>query len=223
MKNGFPALITTFILFDPFYGFTGCFTRGYAGGCSGRSGHSGLSGRSGLVESVGYARTILVAGMPMTDYESIRLKLCLLVAASLAFGGMVYHARGGVVESAHHSDGFLDFASALVVPEIPDKYPLELRSTPSVDIVVGHARKDQSGGILVSGLARQRMGCCSLGPNMRLEVVVRGPHQDVLEQTTTDCYLHSSGHGLTAQAHFAVYLKSVPPPGSTVEISCRPG
>jgi hypothetical protein len=136
---------------------------------------------------------------------------------------MVCHARGGVAESAHHSDGFLDFAFALAVPEVPDKYPLELRSTPSVDIVVGHARMDQSGGILVSGLARQRMGCCSLGPNMRLEVVVRGRHREVLEQTTTDCYLRSPGHGLAAQAHFALYLKTVPPLGSSVEISCRPG
>ena len=140
----------------------------------------------------------------------------------LVFGGIAYHARAGVVESAHHSDGFLDFASALVVPEVPDKYPLELRSTPSVDIVVGHARKDQSGGILVSGLARERTGCCSLGPNMNLEVVVRGPHREVLEQSTTECYVRSPGHGLAAQAHFALYLKSVPPPGSSVEISCRP-
>ncbi|MBV9878451.1 MAG: hypothetical protein JO025_27210 [Verrucomicrobia bacterium] len=151
------------------------------------------------------------------------LKVRLLVALSLLLsGGVVYHARGGVVESVHHSDGFLDFASALVIPEVPDKYPLELRSTPFVDIVVGHARKDQSGGILVSGLARRSMGCCSLGPNMRLDVVVRGPHGEVLEQTTTDCYLRSPGHGLATQAHFAVYLKSVPPPGSSVEISCRP-
>ena len=146
----------------------------------------------------------------------------LVALGLLLFGGIGYHARGGVVESAHNSDGFLDFASALAIPEVPDKYPLELLSTPSVDIVVGHARKDQSGGILVSGLARQRVGCCSLGPNMRLEVVVRGPHGEVLEQTTTDCYLRSPGHGLAAQAHFAVYLKSVPPPGSSVEISCRP-
>jgi hypothetical protein len=156
--------------------------------------------------------------------ESIGLKSRLLVAVSLlTFGGIAYHARGGVVESAHHSDGFLDFASALVVPEVPDKYPLELRSTPSVDIVVGHARKDQSGGILVSGLARQRFGASPPGPNMRIEVVVRGPHREVLEQTATDCYLRSPGHGLAAQAHFAVYLKSVPPPGSAVEISCQPG
>ena len=166
---------------------------------------------------------IAVAAAPITDYESLRLKVCLLAAVSLlAFGGLVYHARGGVVESAHHSDGLLDLVSSFIVPEVPDKYPLELRSTPSVDIVVGHARKDQSGGILVSGLARQRMGCCSLGPNMNLEVVVRGPHREVLEQTTTDCYLRSPGHGLAAQAHFALYLKSVPPPGSSVEISCRP-
>jgi hypothetical protein len=143
--------------------------------------------------------------------------LCLLVS-----GGIVYHARGGVVDSAHHSDGLVDFASALVVPEVPDKYPLELRSTPSVDIVVGHARKDQSGGILVSGLARQAFGACSLGPGMKIAVVVRGPHREVLERTATDCYLRSPGHGLPAQCHFAVYLKSVPPSGSSVEISCEP-
>lgn len=186
-----------------------------------RRGLSGLSGRSGLCRE-GPHPTILVAGASITDYESFRLKFRLFVAFGLlVWGGIVYHARGGVVESAHHSDGFLDFASALAIPEVPDKYPLELRSTPSVDIVVGHARKDQSGGILVSGLARQRVGC-SLGPNMSLNVVVRGPHREVLEQTTTDCYLRSPGHGLAAQAHFAVYLKSVPPPGSAVEISCRP-
>ena len=134
----------------------------------------------------------------------------------------MYHVRGGVVDSVRHSDGFLDFASALVVPEVPDKYPLELRTTPSVDIVVGHARKDQSGGILVSGLARKAFGACSLGPSMKIAVVVRGPHREVLERTATDCYLRSPGHGLPAQCHFAVYLKSVPPPGSSVEISCRP-
>ena len=145
------------------------------------------------------------------------------VALGLLVLGFVYHARGGVVESAHQSDGFLDFASSLVVPEVPDKYPLELHSTPTVDIVVGHARKDQSGAILVSGLARQRFGAAPLGPNMRIEVVVRGPHREVLEQTATDCYVRSPGHGLAAQAHFAVYLKSVPPPGSAVEISCQPG
>jgi hypothetical protein len=166
----------------------------------------------------------VVAGESIADYESTRLKLRLLFVLSLlAFGGLVYYARGGVVESAHRSDGLLDLVSSFVVPEVPDKYPLELRSTPSVDIVVGHARKDQSGGILVSGLARQRTGACTLGPNMKLEVVVRGPHREVLEQSTTDCYLRSPGHGLAAQAHFAVYLRSVPPPGSAVEISCRPG
>ena len=127
------------------------------------------------------------------------------------------------MESAHHSDGFLDFASALIQPEVPDKYPLDLRSTPSANIVVGHARKDQSGAILVSGLARQRFGCCSRGPNMKIDVVVRGPRGEVIEQTVGDCYLRSPGHGLPAQAHFALYLKSVPPPGSAVEISCRPG
>ena len=168
--------------------------------------------------------TILVAAAPITDYAFHRLKLRLsAVLGLLVLGGIVYHARGGVVDSARHSDGFLDFASALVVPEVPDKYPLELRSTPSVDIVVGHARKDQSGGILVSGLARQRMGSCTLGPNMKLEAVVRGPHREILEKTTTACYLRSPGHGLSAQAHFAVYLKSVPPPGSAIEISCQPG
>lgn len=166
----------------------------------------------------------MVAGAPNADYEPIRLKFRLLFVLSLlAFGGVVYHARGGVVDSAHHSDGLLDLVSSFVVPEVPDKYPLELRSTPTVDIVVGHARKDQSGGILVSGLARQRVGSGTLGPNMKLDVVVRGPHREVLEQTTTDCYLRSPGHGLAAQAHFALYLKSVPPPGSAVEISCRPG
>jgi hypothetical protein len=166
----------------------------------------------------------VVAGAPITDYQSIRLKFrSLIVLSLLTFGGAIYYARGGVVDSVHHSDGLLDLVSSFVVPEVPDKYPLELRSTPIVDIVVGHARKDQSGGILVSGLARQRMGACTLGPNMKLEVVVRGPHHEVLEQTTTDCYLRSPGHGLAAQAHFAVYLKSVPPPGSAVEISCRPG
>jgi hypothetical protein len=143
-----------------------------------------------------------------------------LALIALRTGGNV---RGGVVDSAHHSDGFLDFASAILQPEVPDKYPLELRSSPSVNIVVGHARKDQSGAILVSGLARQRFGACSLGPNMKLAVVVRGPQGDVLEQIVSDCYLRSPGHGLPAQAHFAVYLKSVPPPGSAVEISCRPG
>jgi hypothetical protein len=153
-----------------------------------------------------------------------RLKYRLSIA--LAFVAVCFTAdrvHGGPRESAQHSDGFLDFASALVVPEVPDKYPLELRSTPSVDIVVGHARKDQSGGILVSGLARERFGASHPGPNMRIEVVVRGPHGDVLEQTATDCYLRSPGHGLSAQAHFAVYLKSVPPRGSAVEISCQPG
>lgn len=110
----------------------------------------------------------------------------------------------------------------MIVPEVPDKYPLELLTTPSVDIVVGHARKDQAGAILVSGLARQTFGAPSLGPNMRIEVVVRGPHGEVVEQAATDCYLRSPGHGLAAQAHFALYLKSVPPPGSSVEISCRP-
>ena len=144
--------------------------------------------------------------------------LCLLVS-----GGIVYHARGGVVESAHHSDGFLDLGASLIVPEVPDKYPLELRTTSCVDILVGHARKDQSGAILVSGLARQTFGAPSLGPNMRIEVVVRGPHGEVVEKAGTDCYLRSPGHGLAAQAHFALYLKSVPPPGSSVEISCRPG
>ena len=166
----------------------------------------------------------MVAGAPITDYESNRLKFRLLFVLSLlAFGGVVYYARGGVVDSAQHSDGLLDLVSSFVVPEVPDKYPLELRSTPTVDIVVGHARKDQSGGILVSGLARQRVGSFTPGPNMKLEVVVRGPHREVLEQTTTDCYLRSPGHGLAAQAHFALYLKSVPPPGSAVEISCLPG
>lgn len=135
----------------------------------------------------------------------------------------MYPAGGGVVDSARHSDGFLDFASAQVTAEVPDKYPLELRTTPCVDIVVGHARKDQSGGILVSGLARQTFGGPSLGPNMKIEVVVRGPQRQVLEQTASDCYLRSPGHGLPAQAHFALYLKSVPPPGSSVEIACRPG
>ena len=148
------------------------------------------------------------------------LFIALAVVAFCAIGGYV---RGGVVESAHHSDGLLDFASAIVQPEVPDKYPLELRDTPSVNIVVGHARKDQSGAILVSGLARQKFGACSLGPNMKIAVVVRGPHGEVLEQIVSDCYLRSPGHGLPAQAHFAVYLKSVPPPGSAVEISCRPG
>jgi hypothetical protein len=165
-----------------------------------------------------------VAQSSNPDYEFIRLKFRLLLFLTLlAFGGFVYCARGGVVDSAHHSDGLLDLVSSFVVPEVPDKYPLELRSTASIDIVVGHARKDQSGGILVSGLARQRTGACTLGPNMKLEVVVRGPHREVLEQSTTDCYLRSPGHGLAAQAHFALYLKSVPPPGSAVEISCRPG
>lgn len=149
-----------------------------------------------------------------------RLSIPLGLVAFFATAG---YLRAGVVESAHHSDGFLDFGSAIVVPEVPDKYPLELRSTPCVDIVIGHARKDQSGGILVSGLARQRFGASSHGPNMRIEVVVRGPHRDVLEQTTTNCYLRSPGHGLAAQAHFALFLKSVPPPGSAVEISCQPG
>jgi hypothetical protein len=144
--------------------------------------------------------------------------LCLLVS-----GGILYHARGDVVDSVRHSDGFLDFGSALAVPEVPDKYPLELRTTPCVDIVVGHARKDQAGAILVSGLARQTFGAPSLGPNMRIEVVVRGPHGKVVEQAATDCYLRSPGHGLAAQAHFALYLKSMPPAGSSVEISCRPG
>jgi hypothetical protein len=149
--------------------------------------------------------------------------LRLFFALCLLTGGSIYHARGGVVESVRRSDGFLDFASALAVPEVPDKYPLELRSTPSIDIVVGHARKDQSGGILVSGLARKTFGACSPGPNMKIAVVVRGPHGEMLEQTVSDCYLRSAGHGLPAQAHFALYLKSVPPPGSSVEISCRPG
>ena len=47
---------------------------------------------------------------------------------------------------------------------------------------------------------------------MRIEVVVRGPHGEVVEQAATDCYLRSPGHGLAAQAHFALYLKSMPPP-----------
>lgn len=149
-----------------------------------------------------------------------RLFIALLLFAFCAAGG---YARGGVVESAHHSDGFLDFASAIVQPEVPDKYPLELRSTASVNIVVGHARKDESGAILVSGLARQNFGSSPPGPNMKIDVVVRGPQGEVLEQIASDCYLRSPGHGLPAQAHFAVYLKSVPPPGSAVEISCRPG
>ncbi|MFZ0504193.1 MAG: hypothetical protein WAM44_10810, partial [Chthoniobacterales bacterium] len=157
------------------------------------------------------------------DYGFLRLKLRLFFALCLlASGGLVYHVRGGVVDSVRHSDGFLDFGSAMIVPEVPDKYPLELLTTPSVDIVVGHARKDQAGAILVSGLARQTFGAPSLGPNMRIEVVVRGPHGEVVEQAATDCYLRSPGHGLAAQAHFALYLKSVPPPGSSVEISCRP-
>ena len=137
--------------------------------------------------------------------------------------GVLSPIHAGVVESARHSDGFLDFASALVQPEVPDKYPLELRSTALADIVVGHARKDQSGAILVSGLARQRLGASSLGPNMKIEVVVRDKNGEIVEHALTDCYLRSPGHGLAAQAHFAVYLKSVPPPGSAVEISCRPG
>ena len=170
------------------------------------------------------ARPYRVAEAGLKDYFSSRLKFCSLIAPVLLVScGMFCDVRGGPAQSAQHSDGFLDFASALVQPEVPDKYPLELRSTPSVDIVVGHARKDQSSAILVSGLARERFGACSLGPNMRIEVVVRGPHREVLEQTATDCYLRSPGHGLPAQAHFAVYLKSVPPPGSTVEISCQPG
>jgi hypothetical protein len=145
-----------------------------------------------------------------------------IALAFLLFSGATINAQGGVVESAHHSDGFLDFASSLVQPEVPDKYPLELRSTSSIDIVVGHARKDQSSAILVSGLARQKFGA-SFGPNTRIEVVVLGPQGEIREQTSTDCYLRSPGHGLAAQAHFAVFLKSVPPPGSSVEISCHAG
>ena len=122
----------------------------------------------------------------------------------------------------HRSDGFLDFASGIVQGEVPDKYPLELRSTPGVDIVVGHARKDQSGAILVSGLARRRFGS-DCGPNMKIHVVVRGPDHQVLEQASTRCYLHDPGHGLTPQCHFALFLKGTPPPGSAVEISCEPG
>ena len=156
----------------------------------------------------------------LTYQLKYRPTIALALVAFCAAAGYVY---GGVVESAHHSDGFLDFASAIVQPEVPDKYPLELRSTPSVNIVVGHARKDRSGAILVSGLARQNFGAGSFGPNMKIDVVVRGPHGGILEQTASDCYLRSPGHGLPAQAHFAVYLKSVPPHGSAVEISCRPG
>jgi hypothetical protein len=164
-----------------------------------------------------------VAAASITDYSSDHLNYRLPIAlAFLLFSGATINAQGGVVESAHHSDGFLDFASSLVQPEVPDKYSLELRSTSSVDIVVGHARKDQSGDILVSGLARQKFGA-SFGPNTRIEVVVRGPQGEIREQTSTDCYLRSPGHGLAAQAHFAVFLKSVPPPGSSVEISCHAG
>ena len=153
-----------------------------------------------------------------------QLKYRLYIAlASVAFFVTAGYVSGGVAESAHHSDGFLDFATAIVQPEVPDKYPLELRSTPSVNIVIGHARKDQSGAILVSGLARQNFGACSLGPDMKIDVAVRGPRGEVLERRASDCYMRSPGHGLPAQAHFAVYLKSVPPPGSAVEISCRPG
>jgi hypothetical protein len=126
------------------------------------------------------------------------------------------------VESVRHSDGLLDSATSLIVPEVPDKYPLKLRTTSCVDIMIGHARKDQSGAILVSGLARQTFGAPSLGPNMRIEAVVRGPSGEVVEKAATGCYLRSPGHGLPAQCHFAVYLKSVPPPGSSVEISCGP-
>ena len=166
---------------------------------------------------------VAVAAAFNTDYSSNSLKFRRLIAlVFVLFYSAMLPARSGVVESAHHSDGFMDFASSLVQPEVPDKYPLELRSTSSVDIVVGHARKDQSGAILVSGLARQKFGA-SFGPNTRIEVVVRGPHGEIREQTATDCYLRSPGHGLAAQAHFAVFLKSVPLPGSSVEISCRPG
>jgi hypothetical protein len=126
------------------------------------------------------------------------------------------------MDSANHSDGFLDFASSMVQPEVPDKYPLQLQSTPGVDIVVGHARKDQSGAILVSGLARRRFGS-ACGPNMKIEVVVRAPDHSILEEAAARCYLHSPGHGLAAQCHFAVYLKAVPPAGSAVQISCQPG
>jgi hypothetical protein len=150
------------------------------------------------------------------------LKYCFSGALGFTlFCSVTYQARGGVVQSMQRSDGFLDFASAMIQSEVPDKYPLELRSTPGVDIVVGHARKDQSGAILVSGLARRRFGSVC-GPNMKIEVVVRGPDNKVLEQAAGRGYFHSPGHGLSAQCHFAVYLKAAPPPGSAVEISCEP-
>jgi hypothetical protein len=157
----------------------------------------------------------LIDGVALRYLFSLALTLFL-------FCSVTSQGAAGVMQSMHHSDGFLDFASGMVQAEVPDKYPLELRSTPGVDIVIGHARKDQSGAILVSGLARRRFGS-DCGPNMKVEVVVRGPDRRVLEEASAPCYLYSPGHGLAAQCHFAVFLKATPPPGSAVEIFCEPG
>jgi hypothetical protein len=149
----------------------------------------------------------------------LSIALCLLLLS-----GPVISGRSDVVKSAFRSDGLLDFVFDLSGQEVPDKYPLQLRSTAFAQIAVGHAREDQSGRVLVSGLAQRRFGGPSFGPNARIEVVVHGRHNELLERTSTDCYLRSpGGHGLTATCHFAVFLRTVPPPESAIEISCRPG
>jgi len=135
---------------------------------------------------------------------------------------LVQSGRSDIIKSARRSDGLLDFAFDVGGQEVPDKYPLQLRSTAFADIAVGHARADQSGGILASGLAQRRFGA-SFGPNAKIEVVVRGRHDEVLERAVTECYLRSSAHGLAATCHFAVFLTTVPPPGAAIEISCHPG
>jgi hypothetical protein len=152
------------------------------------------------------------------------VKWRLLIALGLLLlPGPVLSGRSDLVKSVRRSDGVLDFAFDVGGHEVLDKYPLQLRSTAFADIAVGHARQDQSGGILVSGLAQRRFGAPSFGPNARIEVVVRGRHDEVLERAATECYLRSpGGHGLAATCHFAVFLMTVPPPGAAIEISCHP-
>src|SRR5262249_36574570 len=116
----------------------------------------------------------------LIDNAALRYLFSLALTLFLACS-VTSQAGAGVMQSMDHSDGFFDFASGMVQAEVPDKDPRELRSTPGVDIVIGHARKDQSGAILVSGLARRRFGS-DCGPNMKVEVVVRGPGRRVLEE-----------------------------------------
>ena len=156
---------------------------------------------------------------PMLGTVKLLPRIIFVLLAGLGFGLPV---RANVVTSARNSDGFLDFLTGLA-GEVPDKYPLRLARTSFAEIPVGHARKDQSSRILVSGLARCNCGRSARGPNANIEVVVRGPNNAVTERVVTSCYLRSTAKGLPPTCHFAVFLPTTPPPGSTVEISCHPG